>query len=229
MKKKIFSTSINFSFNTTKYLYQIKLNIDLLGFNYSSIYTISNIYTALMQYNNAFYNIVFGSKSFEEITNDVTDFIHNSFNNFRKFLDILNNVYNYELKSQKKNLKIITALFLSLLLLIFIIIYILGIINFMSSNLKRISYIEIFYSINIDILRIEILNCLKIINKFETSKNINKNYYYDINEEEVNSFETKEKEINSKMYNNTKNNIGEISNKQVLSFINKLFMKNFYN
>ena len=222
--KKIFSTSINFSFNTTKYLYQTKLNIDLLGFNYSSIYTISNIYTALMQYNNAFYNIVFSSKSFEEITNDVTDFIHNSFNNFRKFLDILNNVYNYELKSQKKNLKIITALFLSLLLLIFIIIYILGIINFMSSNLKRISYIEIFYSINIDILRIEILNCLKIINKFETSKNINKNYYYDINEEEVNSFETKEKEINSKMYNNTKNNIGEISNKQVLSFINKLFI-----
>ena len=223
--KKIFSTSLSMSMNSTKFINNTKLNIELLGFNYSSGYTYSDIYTSLMQYNNAFYNIVFG-KIYYEFPNEIIDFIYNSFNNYGKLFNLLINILNHELESQEKKLKKILIIILIILLLIFIIIHILGIKYFISSNLMRINYIEVFYSINENILRIEMGNCLKLIKKYELSKKKLKNYSDD-NEEQENSLEDQGKSIKYNYYNtydNQNNNNNEYdSNEKALSYVNRLF------
>ena len=224
LMKKIFSTSLSMSVNSTKFINNTKFNIELLGFNYSSGYTYSDIYTSLMQYNNAFYNIVFG-KIYYEFQNDIIDFIYNSFNNYGKLFNLLINIYNYELESQEKKLKKILIIFLIILFLIFIIIHILSIKYFRASNLMRINYIEVFYSINENILRIEVGNCLKLIKKYETSKNKLKNYSDD-NEEQENSLEDQGKNIKYNYYNiydNQNNNNEYNSNEKALSYVNRLF------
>ena len=227
--KKIFSTILNMSKNTSNYFSNTKLNIEILNTNYAFNYISSNLNTILMQYINSFYNIVFGDSLIIKDQYEIFDFIHNSFNNYGKAQNILINIYNFELESLSQKLKKILFITLSILFLLFVIIYILGIVYFISSNIRRMSYIEVFYSINTEILRIEMLSCLKLVNKFKISKNEGKNYNDE--EDQENSLEAQIKFINNNLKNNNINNNLDSSeenniniNRSVLSYFNKLFI-----
>ena len=225
--KKIFSTRLSFSKNNSKYISESKFNIEILAFNYSLEYIYSNIYTTLIQFNNALYNLAFINNIFLVQNNsNIYDYIHNSFNNYGKVLDSLINIFNSELKNQNKILKIIIIIVLIIIFFVFAIIYIFGIKYFISSNYKRINYIEVFYNINVHILKIEMLKCLKLKNKFKSS------HYEDKEEndnDEENSLDEKIKYFNNCIKNknneNKQNNyIEENKNNKSLSYINRLFI-----
>ena len=225
--KKIFSTTLSFSKNNSKYLSESKFNIEILAFNYSLEYTYSNIYTTLIQFNNALYNLAFINNIFLVQNNsDIYDYIHNSFNNYGKVLDSLINIFNSELENQNKILKIIIIIVLIIIFFVFAIIYIFGIKYFISSNYKRINYIEVFYSINVHILKIEMLKCLKLKNKFKSCHYEDKE---DNDNDEENSLDEKIKYFNNCIKN--KNNedkqniyIEDNKNNKSLSYINRLFI-----
>ena len=225
--KKIFSTTLTFSKNNSKYLSESKFNIEFLTFNYSLEYIYSNIYTTLILLNNALYNLAFINNIFLVQNNsDIYDYIHNSFNNYGKALDLLIGIFNFELLDQNKILKIIIIVALIIIFFIFAIIYYFVIKYFIYSNYKRINYTEVFYSINADVLKIEILKCSKLQNKFKSSKNEEKED--NDNDEEI-SLDEKIKALKNRIKNKNseyKQNIyiEEKKNNKSLSYINRLFI-----
>ena len=223
LMKKIFSSSINFSKNTTKFFSEITLKIRFLSSNGSIEYNSYNIFTTLAQYNSDFYNLAFTSLPLEQNHTDVFNYISNSFNSYRSGLNLLINLYNNELQNNGKFLKITFIIILITILITLIILYILGIVFFISSNSRRISYIEIFYSIPNDILTYSMINCINFINEFKFSQIINSEKEEDIDY----SLEDKESQVNNKninnKLNNTMSNNHEINNKRICSTYNTLF------
>ena len=224
--KKIFSSTLNLSKNTSKYLSEKLIDMRFLSLNYTLICLSYNIYTFLMQYSTGLYSLVFANLPLEQNLNDVFNYIHNSYNGFKDGFDLLINAYNFELNNLNKIKKINLIIFIGLVLifLIFIIIYIFGVKYFISSNLKRVSYIEVFYSINSEVLSNWIFNCLNLLTKLKSINNEGKNN----NEEEENkNIEYEYKNMNS-IYKNKKvsmdNENIDKKNKKALSKINKLFM-----
>ena len=225
--EKIFSTTLSFSKKNSKYLTDSKFNIELLTFNYSLEYIYSNIYTTLIQFNNALYNLAFINNIFLVQNNsDIYDYIHNSFNNYGKVLDLLINIFNSELEDQKKILKIIIIIVLIIIFFIFAIIYYFGNKFFISSNYKRKNYIEVFYSINAYILKIEMIKCLKLKKKFKSSQDEEKE---DNDNDEENSLDEQIKYFNKFIKNKNEedkqsNYLEENKNNKSLSYINRFFI-----
>ena len=168
--QELLSSQLELTKNTTKYLNETILNTDYI-INSGKIENISaDIFTTLMQYNGAFYNLASSQYYLEQNHSDILNFLHNSFNDYEKGINILIKLYCYELELQIKYIKLIWILGLIVFFIIYIIIYIIIVINLISTSKKRASYIEILYGIDEIILKELIVNCEKLQKKMNKIK-----------------------------------------------------------
>ena len=127
----------------------------------------SDIFASLMQYNNAFYSVVYESIDFEQKNAEMYNFNENSNNSFVTTFAILLNLFIQELEICLKKLKIVYIICIIAIFAIFIGIFILLYFSFLSANKRRLNYMEIFYGINDNILKSTIINCHNFIHKLE--------------------------------------------------------------
>ena len=199
--QSLFSHNLKFSKNTTQYLSKTILYTDYI-MNDGHIEIISgDIFTTLMQYNSAFYNLATSPLYLEQNHTDILNFLHNSFNDYARGINLLIQIYYNEIALQAKNMKIFWILGLVIFFLIYLLIYFIISNCFISSNKISSNYIDVFYGIDEKILKKLISNCEILFKKLDTS-NLN-------NEEEnsIESFYNKAKNSDIKNNNNKNDNL----------------------
>ena len=126
----------------------------------------------IIAYNTAFSNLASSNIILEQNHSDLFNYFQNSFNDFEKGFDTLYDIYNYELELLRKKLKLYILLIILLVFISYSLIYFFGLKYFLSSNVIRISYIQIFYNISCKTLKDLMKNCLNLIDKFKKSENM---------------------------------------------------------
>ena len=205
--KNIIASSLSISKNSSIYLTELFLDISIL-YNQKTTFIHSDLYGNLIQYNNIFYSLAFSSVDIHQSNSDLINFNENSLNSFRKTINIFTDIYISEINNIIKKLKISYIISLIIFLLIFAGIYILIYLSFLSANKRRLDYMEIFYGINENILKVSIINCQNLINKLENYNN--------------NKFNEKEEDSSDYIDNNSfiQINLKENNNNKTNSFIN---------
>ena len=206
--KRVFSSTINLSKNSEKIISETILDIKVNKNNNNIIN--SDIFSSLLQYNNAFYSLAFSSLPIEQNHTDVFNFIYNNFNNFRNGINILIDIYGGDYDYKKKVSKRIIIIILIGFFIAFMIVYIIGIKFFVSANQKRVNYINIFYNINSESLKNLISESLNLLKKIKESQD--KNLYEE--KETENSLESSK----SLSINKNNNKIGFDNRKSI--FVN---------
>ena len=186
--EEILSTRVSFSKNTTKFLEKHVLDTNyILSVGMESIF--SDIFTTLLQYNGAFYNLAFSPLDLEQNHTDILNFLHNSFNDYVRGINILISTYINEMDELAKSIYLYWILALAIYLLIYVASYIIIIQYYIMGNNKRTSYLEVFYELNENVLKILISNCENLFKKLKMSElkeeedevideNIDKRVYY---------------------------------------------------
>ena len=168
--EEILSTKISFSKNTTKFLQEKLFETHYINNDGKIESLISDIFTTLMQYNGAFYNLAFSPLSLEQNHTDILNFLHNSFNDYAIGINILLSTYIEEIDSISKSIYLFLIISLILFLLIYIANYIIIIHYYIAGNDKRTSYLEVFYELNENVLKILITNCESLFKKVKQSE-----------------------------------------------------------
>jgi len=166
--KKLFSSAINLSENSEKKVSELLLDIKITKNNNNIIN--SDVYSSLLQYNNAFYSLAFSTIPLDQNHADIFNYIYNNFNNYKNGINALTDIYGGDYDYKKKASKVIIIIILVVMFIIFMIIYILGVKFFLSANKKRINYLNIFYNINSEALRDSIAESFSLIKKLKESK-----------------------------------------------------------
>jgi hypothetical protein len=157
--QSLLSNNLELSKNTTQSLSKIILSTDYI-MNDGHIEIISgDIFTTLMQYNSAFYNLATSPLYLEQNHTDILNFLHNSFNDYARGINLLIQIYYNETAFQVKNLKIFWILGLVAFFLIYLLIYFVILNCFLSSNKVSSNYLDVFYGIDEKILRKLISKC----------------------------------------------------------------------
>ena len=200
--KSIYSSSLNLSQNSTKILSEYMLNIKMS--ENPKIQMKYDILTTLVQYNSAFYNLASSTSPILQNHTDLSNYIFNNLNEYKKAFNILIDIFQYELQICLNTIiKIVLIVGIILILFNFIIFFII-VKNFLSAISTRGNYMKVFYGINENILKNLIDNCENLINKLKSSEE-KKNY----DEENLNDTieENRKTEENKKRQNNniTKN------------------------
>ena len=210
--KKIYSSSLNLSQNSTKILSEYKLNIKMS--ENPKIQMEYDILTTLVQYNSAFYNLASSTSPILQNHTDLSNYIFNNLNEYKQAFNILIDIFQYELQiCLNTTIKIVVIGGIFLILFNFIIYFII-VKNFFSAISTRGNYMKVFYGINENILKKLIDNCEHLINKLKSSEEKNNNEEENLNE----SIDEKRKteEIKKSQNNNISQNIylnNEIDNK----------------
>ena len=162
----------------------------------------------ILAYNTAFSNLAGTNTVLEQNHTDILNYFLNSFNEFEKGFDTLYDIYNYELELLRGNIKLYVYLMVAFVLISYSLIYFFALKYFLSSNVIRISYIKIFYSINPKTLKDLIKNCLTLIEKFQSNKKGEFTRSEDGEEEENINLNNKIKfnDINENLTSETENN-----------------------
>jgi len=168
--KEVLSSDFSPSKNTKKVLNETILSTKYLLNNYFG-YIETNILSTLTQYNTAFYNVAFSNNPIEQNHPDLYNYMYNGFNTYVKAMDIVIDLYNNELKTQKKYILIIMILNLFIIFFIFALLSIFTFIYYISSAKRRIDYMQVFYDINVDSIKNLILNCELLMEKFRKKSN----------------------------------------------------------
>ena len=226
--EEILSTRISFSKNTTEFLDEHILDTHYIlnDGNIESLF--SDIFTTLMQYNGAFYNLAFSPLDLEQNHTDILNFLHNSFNDYVRGMNLLISVYIHELDVLGNSIYLYWIITLIIYLIVYIVNYIIIIHYYIVANNKRTSYLEVFYELNENVLRILITNCENLFKKLRESElKIDEEEIMDENLEQKVYFMFKEKQTrrNSLFFNRNSESI--INHKTKLQ--NKLpkHIKNF--
>ena len=201
--KRIFSSTINLSDNSEKILSETILDVKINKNNNNNIIN-SDIFSTLIQFNNAFYSLALSNLPVEQNHTDVFNYIYNNFNNYRNGITALIGLFGNDYDYKKKVSKIIIIIILIVLLIAFLIIYLIGVKYFLSANKKRANYINIFYNINSKALKNSISESLNLLKKIKESQD--KNFY-------------EEKESESSLENSKSLSINKNNNK--IGFDNK--------
>jgi hypothetical protein len=147
--KEVLSSDFAPSKKTQKVLDETILSTKyFLNNNFGSIE--DNILSTLTQYNTALYNIVFSNIPIEQNHPDLYNYMYNGFNDYVRAMDIMVDLYNNELKAQKKSILIIMIITLIIFFFVFVLLSILTFISYISSAKRRIDYMQVFYDININ-------------------------------------------------------------------------------
>jgi hypothetical protein len=135
---------------------------------------VSDIFTTLMQYNGAFYNLAFSPLKLEQNHTDILNFLHNSFNDYSKGINLLISAYIHELNVTSKSIYLYWGISLAIYLIIYVVNYIIIIHYYIIGNNKRTSFLEVFYELNENVLKILITNCENLFKKLkETELKVN--------------------------------------------------------
>ena len=197
--QSLLSSKLKLSKNTTKCINEIVLNIDFI-MNDGHIEIISgDVFSTLMQYNGAFYNLATSPLYLEQNHTDFLNFLHNSFNDYARGINILIELYKYELEYQVNIIKIKLIVGLVIFFLIYIGVYLLISFYFISASKIRVRYMDIFYGINEDVLKILISNCEKFFKKLKPTEMLNED-----EENSIDSINDKVVYLNAKKDNQSK-------------------------
>ena len=118
-----------------------------------------DIYTALMQYNSAFYNLASSTSDIKQNHTDLYNYIYNNLNGYKIAINILIDLYRSELEIYRHNILVVfTYICVLLILCCFLANF------FLFKNLKLVleirgNYMKVFYGINENILNMLIFNC----------------------------------------------------------------------
>ena len=176
--KFVLSSSFSFCKNYTEYLSNLTFTLYFRG--NSKSYTLeSNFDETIVQFNNALLSMVYDADILTQNHNDLFNFNRN--NAYIETADILINLYDLELKSIIKTIRIYYFISLIIYFILFVMIFIFLFFSFLSANKKRINYMDIFYGINEDLLKKTLKYCQILINKLKTVN------HHEINEEEEGS------------------------------------------
>ena len=171
--KAILSSSYSPSATTSKNLSEIILYPVFISDKKYEIFK-SEIFSTLMQYNNAFYNLAMSDVIIEQNHQELFNFVRNSFNEYGKGIIILIDIYISELNIQKKRTIIILICFLIVYFLLYLIINIFLMKSFLEAEILRGNYMKVFYGINLHSIRNLMINCEKYIEFLkQNEKNIN--------------------------------------------------------
>ena len=203
LMETIFSSSLPFSEKSLKNITDHKLYIRML--NFTKVQFEYDILTALVNYNSAFYNLASSTATLDQNHTDLANYIYNNLNGYKNGMNILIDIFQYELIT---NLKFIIKNFMIggiIILILFIIFYILIMKNFFSSIKTRGNYMKVFYGINENILKNIIENCENLLNKLKSSEEQKYNEEKtenESNDENDNLEEDKKKQNNNISQNN---------------------------
>ena len=221
--KEILSSEFSPSKKTKKVLDETFLNSKyFLNNNYGSIE--ANILSTLIQYNTAFYNIAFSNIPIEQNHTDIYSYMSNGFNNYVKAMDILIDLYNNELKDQKKSLLIIMILALIIIFFVFVLLSILIYNSYISSAKRRIYYMQVFYGININSVKSFISNCELFMVKLKNNFNRKEDEDLEGSVEEIKNTKKNEKQMDLSSNNISINKNSENKTKISLSRGSKFFI-----
>ena len=166
--KILFSSSLPLSDYALKNISETILNIKMLFYPKENIKF--DIYTALMQYNSAFYNLASSTSDIKQNHTDLYNYIYNNLNGYKIAINILIGLYKSELELYRYNILVVfTCTCILLILCCFLANY------FLFKNLKsaieiRQNYMKVFYGINENILNMLIFNCETLMNKLKSSE-----------------------------------------------------------
>jgi hypothetical protein len=98
--QEILSSNTILTKNTTKYLSETILNTNYIMCDGTIQIISADIFTTLMQYNGAFFNLATSLLDLEQNHTDIQNFYANSFNDYARGINILINLYSYDLEYQ---------------------------------------------------------------------------------------------------------------------------------
>jgi hypothetical protein len=168
----LLSSSYSPSKNASKQLSEILHPVFISKGKYNNIET--DILTTLVQYNNAFYNLVMNNLIIEQDHIELISFIYNSNNEYANGIYLLINIYRSELLTQKKTTIIILISVLIVFFILYLIINIVVAKSFFSAEITRGNYMKVFYGINISSIKYLMTNCenyLEYLKKNEKNMN----------------------------------------------------------
>jgi len=200
--KIVFSSSLSLSDNAIKNISETIINLKMLSYPKKDIKF--DIYTSLMQYNSAFYNLASSAPDIKQNLTDLYNYIYNSLNGYKTAINILIDLYENELELYGYNINIIANItFILLIICCFMADFV--ILKTSKSAIEtREKYMKVFYGINENILNMLIFNCESLIKRLKSSE-----------EQRYHEEETLYESINDKM--TFKKNQ---SNKQLLQNLN---------
>ena len=194
--EEIFSTKISFSKNITNFLdkHILETYFILKDGNIESLF--SDIFTTLIQYNGAFYNLAFSPFDLEQNHTDILNFLYNSLNDYVRGINLLISIYIHELNIVSKNIYLYLILTLIIYFLLYIVNYFIIIYYYIIGYNKRTSFLEVFYQLNENVLRILITNCENLLKKLRESElKIDEEEIMDENSDKKIYFMFKERQI----------------------------------
>ena len=227
--EEILSTKISFSKNITKFLAEKQLETHYIYKNGNIQSLVADIFTTLMQYHGAFYNLAFSPLDLEQNHTDILNFLHNSFNDYAVGINILITTYTDEINHISKSIYLFLILSLILFFFVYVINYLIIIHYYIAGHDKRTSYLEVFYELNEHVLKILIANCESLFKKVKQSEakgeddessedNLDKKIYF--------MFKEKQTKRNS-MFRKDTHLIKKIKKKEKLPLHIRNFIKTF--
>jgi len=194
---EIFSSNYDPSKKTEQNLTDTMFNAKYLIENNTGTITLA-AFANIIQYNTVFYNLASSFTPIEQNHPDLYNYIHNSFNNYRKTILLLYEKYNIELNNQKSLVKITMFGASSLIFVIIIIGCHFVVSSFISGDKRRMSYIQVFYDINTNSIKDLISNCEKFLDKLNKNGNKNLDEFTEENVEDAFNLMKNKKLVNSK-------------------------------
>ena len=229
--EEILATKISFSENTTNILNKTLLDTHYIMNNGELVSIYADIFTTLMKYNGAFYNLAFSPLTLEQNHTDILNFLHNSFNDYIRGINLLISIYFNELKDLSKSIYSYWIISLIIFFLIYVAIYILIIHYYVIGNNKRNSYLEVFYELNENVLKILIKNCenlFKKLKKSELKRNIeDESYNETLDKQTYYTFKQNQTKRNSIIFSTNSEIVNQMKFQQKLPKHIKRFMKFF--
>ena len=129
-----------------------------------------DIYTALMQYNSAFYNLASSISDIKQNHTDLYNFIYNNLNGYKTALNILIDLFENELEIYKYNIFVVFSITCVLLIVSALVADYFILQNSESAIETRGKYMKVFYGINDNFLNMLIFNCETLLNKLKSSE-----------------------------------------------------------
>ena len=167
--KIVYSSSLALSDNALKNISETILNIKMLSYPKTNNVKY-DIYTALMQYNSAFYNLASSASDIKQNHTDLYNYIYNNLNGYKTALNILIDLYESELEIYKYNIFIVFSMTCILLIISALLADYFILQNSESAIETRGKYMKVFYGINEKFLNMLIFNCETLLNKLKSSE-----------------------------------------------------------
>lgn len=129
-----------------------------------------DIYTALMQYNSAFYNLASSTSDIKQNHTDLYNYIYNNLNGYKTAINILIDLFESELEIYRYNIFVVFSITCVLLIVSALIADYFILQNSNSAIETRGKYMKVFYGINENFLNMLIFNCETLLNKLKSSE-----------------------------------------------------------